>query len=113
MPGLTAHVPSARFGLNRRIEEIEMLLLTLYVMFTLLVGIGAVRLYRLLAWRHGPGEELGGQAGAYGRMTVRTQQGFINLFENDRRGDRVAQGNPPLKRQRKARPGNIKRPWGW
>ena len=90
-----------------------MLLLTLYVMFTLLVGIGAVRLYRLLAWRRGPGEELGGQAGGYGQMTVRTQQGFINLFENDRRGDRAPKRSPSLKRQRQARSGNIKRPWGW
>jgi hypothetical protein len=81
-------------------------------MFTLLVGIGAVRLLRLF-WRHATGEEIGGQAGGYGQMTIRTQQGFITLFDNDRRKDSARRGSLTFGRRRIARSGNIKRPWGW
>ncbi|MGD9021578.1 MAG: hypothetical protein PVF46_07245 [Lysobacterales bacterium] len=90
-----------------------MLLLTLYILFTLLVGIGVVHLYRLLNWRRGPGEAIRGQAGSFGQMTIKTQQGFISLFESDRRKESAARRAPVRRKRRAAQPGHIKRPWGW
>ena len=90
-----------------------MLLLTLYLVFTILVGIGVVRLSRFFSWRNRLGDKVGAQPGGYGQMTIRTQQGFITLFDNDRRRRPGAKGSAVTKRFRKARSGNVKRPWGW
>ena len=90
-----------------------MLLLTLYIVFTVLVGIGVVRLYRLLLWRNRMSDKIGGQPGGYGQLTIRTQQGFITLFDKDRRGRPGTKDRAVSKRLRKARHGNVKRPWGW
>jgi hypothetical protein len=90
-----------------------MLLLTLYIVFTTMVGIGVVRLSRFMLWRSRASDNIGGQPGGYGQMTIRTQQGFITLFDNDQHRRQATTGGAVVKRFRKARSGNVKRPWGW
>ena len=90
-----------------------MLLLTLYIVFTILVGIGVVRLYRLLLWRSRLSDKIGEQPGGYGQTTIRAQQGFVTLFDSDRRRHAGARGRAAAKGVRAARSGNVQRPWGW
>jgi hypothetical protein len=72
-------------------------------------------MFRLFSWRHGSIEKIGGQVGGYGQLTIRTQQGFITLFDRGVRKDSTTRGAVKNQQQRRrvARSGNIKRPWGW
>lgn len=82
-----------------------MLVLVTIFVFTLLISFLAVRLYRAVAGWSGFNETILGRPVLTTQLTVRAQQGFVDLNIKGSGGIKIVRLRSPK--------GGFKSPWGW